>query len=249
MRLQFKYYIRLLSPSKLSPKLVLLSPFFLPSAPYNNLVEEQDYNLEEALKAVVPSSDTSETYETPSGTPCDDHIAQRPLRSPSYLSQFLLLSYNHPDTIPLRFHFNTSPSSHHRTISHPQWRKWNAVWNAAPIELDTTFIPQPTIEETLYDEETPYSLLLQLHLAEKDLPRPLPLFKQGTTIVFKGDDTSNVRYVVEWSQKTEGDEEYLVVVATSKNRFPYPYNDPNFPTFTLVVPSYLSNVPGHPLNF
>ena len=73
----------------------------------------------------------------------------------------------------------------------------------------------------------------------------VPCFDQGTTIVFKGYEDPNVHYVVEWCHVRIGTKAYLKVVAigrdaTCKRGFYYRYSDPRHPSFTLVVPTYLS---------
>jgi hypothetical protein len=67
-------------------------------------------------------------------------------------------------------------------------------------------------------------------------------FRQGSTIYFKGDRVTDTQYVVEWCQQVKEENAYLKVVGVDKNSIPSPYNDPQYPTFILVVLAYASFV-------
>jgi hypothetical protein len=212
---------------------ISLIRILLPSMPFNNFVETEDYDLEEALKSIVPDTAPVVSQSTSS---------QGSQVYTSYPSFCLLRLCRHHTTIPLQFLTQPSPTVWNCTFEHPQWTqsKWNTIWKSKPFVLDPINIPVPVIESTFH------GALLRIQLTEEHLPPTAPLLIQGTTIVFEGDEFSDNRYVVEWCEKIENQNAYLKVVGMDKNRYPHPYNDPRYPTFILVVPSCRSAVAHQP---
>jgi hypothetical protein len=215
--------------------------FLLQSAPYNNFIEMQDLNVDAMLEA--EEDDPSGLYLKEALGTTEPDTFSLPLQNlaasrPAFLSFSLSQLYQNHCTIPFPSLTQTSSKVQNCTFEHPEWpkRKWNAIWESKPFVLDPIVIPAPTVEETIH------GVLLRIHLTAEHLPAQCPQFEQGTIVTFKGDYTSDVRYVVEWCKLIKGNNAYLKVVATGKNRYPYPFNDPQYPAFLLIVPSYLSLV-------
>jgi len=194
----------------------------LPSTPFNNFVEIDDYNLEEALRSIVP--DPTPKISRRSSTEW--------MESRSYLSHIFFQLYRQHCTIPLQFLTQPSSTIRNCTFEHPRWSfsEWYNIWESKPIMLNPSIIPPPTIEETFH------GALLRVHLTHRHLSTTTALFAHGTTIAFEGDDRSQARYVVEWCERIEDNIVYLKVVGMDRLQNPYPYNDPNFPAFILAIP-------------
>ena len=202
--------------------------YLLSSTPFNNFIETEDYDIQEALRSIVPDP-----------IPI---ILQRTLSYQShprpYLSYELFQLYRQPHTIPLQFLTQPFPIVHNCTFTHPEWplHEWNKIWESKPLMLKPTNIPLPTVEDTFP------GALLRIHLTQEHLSATVPLIMQGTTIAFKGDDRTYARYVVEWCERIEDHIAYLKVVSMGKFQNPHPYNDPLNPAFILVIPSRFLSV-------
>ena len=158
----------------------------------------------------------------------------------SFFSLPLLQAYLTPETVPLRVELESLSHPSFRTYDHPKWHNWYNIWNAPPITINASSISKPTVETEFH------SALFRLRISSKDLHKT-PL-KQGTTIEFKGFENQRIRFIVEWCQKTTAQYAYLKVTGISIFRTHSPYNDPDFPSFILVVPKSLAHVPfPHPL--
>ena len=72
------------------------------------------------------------------------------------------------------------------------------------------------------------------------------MIAQGSTFVFKGHTDPYVRHIVEWCQWQDQEHAYLKLVGISASGHFFPYNDPNHPSFILVVPRCQSLIPYPP---
>ena len=164
------------------------------------------------------------------------------MESPSY---FEWLVYNQhevttSENIPLRTLRHSTSSPHFHVYEHPAWTNWNAIWNYKPFILDPNLLPVPSIEEECHGAQ--FRLRPEFSFCLFDLPQ----ICQGTSFVFKGFDNPHVRYVVEWCQWQDDQHAYLKVVGMRISGLPYPFNDPQHPTFILIIPRTLSLVPYPP---
>jgi hypothetical protein len=123
------------------------------------------------------------------------------------------------------------------------YRDWDTIWSTPPIILDTSH-SYSAITNTIF-----HSSLFRLYLSANDIlenPTHFPI-KQGTTIVFKNDEEpyekSHNRYVVVWSQWIHKHRVYLKVVGVNVFGDWLPFNHSHFPSFILVVPICVANVP------
>ena len=107
-------------------------------------------------------------------------------------------------------------------------------------ELDPALIPPPIWEDECYGTLFRLSPVFTYNMLGT------PVISQGNTFVFKGHTNPYVRHIVEWCQWQDQDRAYLKLVGmTASGRF-FPYNDPNHPSFILVVPRCQSLVPYPP---
>lgn len=155
---------------------------------------------------------------------------------PSFTDLFRLPLDNKPKTFPP-----------FQVYEPPFFQDLKSLWKVPPIILNGTRIPRPILEPQFH------SASYRLHLYPDniaDIDRNL-LIKQGTTIVFS--DTRNLpswfRFVVEWCQWVENHMAYLKVVGISVTGERYPYDDPQYPSFILVVPICITHVPIPPSSF
>ena len=134
-----------------------------------------------------------------------------------------------PHLIPIIFH----------EYDHPTWENWKEIWGRPPIVLDTKFIENPTPEFSF--KSTLFRLQLEpiYFFGRRDEYQ----FYQGSTIVFEGYEDSNVRFIVEWCQWLNCHNAYLKVVGVDSSGNYFPFSDPDYPTFILLVPQCLSKVP------
>ena len=204
----------------------------LSSTPFNYLIEYEDYNLKEALSVIIPDP-VPTTGLVSSSAPLPHQEDER-----TFLSLHLFKLYRRHSTIPLQFLTQPSAAIQNCTFDHLIWskRKWNKIWKSKLFVLNPITVPVPTIETTFH------GTLLHIHLTTEHLTSSTPQFAQGTLITIKGDDTSHVRYVVEWCEHTDSRNAYLNVVGMGQHGNPCPYNDPLYPAFLLVVPLYLLDV-------
>jgi len=127
-------------------------------------------------------------------------------------------------------------SSPFRTYDHSCGMEWTEIWNSKPIEIEYA---KPMIEYSFHS--TPFRLRLSSpYLSTFHKNR---IIKQGTTITFKGFDSTNAHHVVEWCHWIDEHEAYLRVVGYGSEGFAYPYWDPDYPSFILVVPVCMIDVP------
>ena len=122
---------------------------------------------------------------------------------------------------------------------HPIWTNWNDIWAKPPLSLDPELIDNPTIEFAFH------STLFRLRLdsfyftgINKDFR-----IRQGTTIEFKGYKNPDIRFIVEWCHWIDRHNAYLKVVGIDLEGHFFPPTDPDFPTFMLIVPECLVDVP------
>jgi hypothetical protein len=141
-------------------------------------------------------------------------------------------------------HINASDEndipSHFRTYEPPQWENWEEIWSQPPYEINTPHIINPYIEyqfrSTLFRVNVPSTYFYLHSLSTK-------IIEQGTTIIFKGHNNEHARFVVQWCQWIHEHEAYLKVVGVDSTGKTFPYSDPDFPTFILVVPVCRTDVP------
>ena len=125
-----------------------------------------------------------------------------------------------------------------RTYDHPAWNNWDEIWKTPPIELDTNIIPNPEVEFLF--QSSRYRLQLDSSYFKN---KRYCTIRQGTTITFKGYDHQDVRFVVECLQWIHEHNAHLKVTAITSNKICLPYNDPDYPSFILIVPLCLTLVP------
>jgi hypothetical protein len=141
-------------------------------------------------------------------------------------------------------HFNASDESdippQFRTYESPQWENWEENWSQPPYEINTPYIINPYIDyqfrSTLFRVHIPSTYFYLRSLSTETI-------KQGTTIIFKGHNHEHARFVVQWCQWIDGHEAYLKVVGVDSTGGTFPYSDPDYPTFILVVPVCAADVP------
>jgi hypothetical protein len=126
-----------------------------------------------------------------------------------------------------------------QTYNHPSWDNWKKIWNAPPLILNPEFIPEPTLEfafnHVLFRLQPPLIYFTAFHPTLKLL--------QGMTIVFKGYRSPHSRFVVEWCQWADEDNAYIKIVGVNSIGIPFPFSDPDYPTFILVIPLCYADVP------
>ena len=130
----------------------------------------------------------------------------------------------------------------YQTHDHPSWKNLDTLWAIKPLVLDPHLFPSPSIETEFRDALFRLTPEFSYH-TEGFL---LPIISQGTTLTFKNYSYPDVCHVVEWCLLETQEHAYLKVVGMGRNRdgqsFYYPFNDPNHPSFILVVPKGLSFV-------
>ena len=113
------------------------------------------------------------------------------------------------------------------------------IWNQAPIVLDskTLGLIEPLIEPHFQ------SALFRIPLScdqTREVFNQHPkfvTFEQGTTIVFKGEDTKRNRYIVEHCQWVSDHQAYLLIVGITLEGRRHPFDHPRFPSFILTLPT------------
>ena len=119
-------------------------------------------------------------------------------------------------------------------------RKWESIWYAPSLELDMTrkhYPRDPLFESTIFHLQLSASDTLR---AKNNHTFPI---RQGTTIAFKGINTPHRRYIVDWCQWVENHKAYLKVVGVDVFGERFRFDHPDFPTFILVVPICIADVP------
>jgi len=228
---------RFLLPNMLFKSFYTAFQHALPSMPYNNLIEDQNYTVAEALEAIAPSFRHKQLRRHALSLPEIRAKYRKRLETSTYLSSCLFSWHQYPTPTPFFLDTSSLKLSQCCTLEHPKWHDWMTIWDRMPLVLNPLLIPVPTLEETFR------GALLRLHLTEEHLPQSHGvLFEQGTTIVFRGDRTTQTRYVVEWKEKADAHHAFLKVVGTNKRSRPRPYDDPQYPTFILIVPLHRSSV-------
>jgi hypothetical protein len=126
-----------------------------------------------------------------------------------------------------------------RAYEHPQWYDWKKIWAMSPIVLKPQSLWDPMIEfayqSTLFRLELTSEYIASLH---EDF-----MIYQGATIVFEGFENESARYIVEWCQRIYQHKAYLKVVGIDSEGNPFPFSDPDFPSFILIVPACVVQVP------
>ena len=190
----------------------------------------------EAIKRITPSRS-----DKPHSEPVERNLSANESR-PSFFMQYYADLYSQTDTIPLQYEGNSTLPLNFRTFGHPDWKNWRKIWNAPTIKIDHYLIPEPIVEDEIR------SAIFRLHLSCSyihAIHKRLTI-QQGSTISFQGFDDTHVRHIVEWCHWIDEHDAYLKVVGVDSSGRPFPYNDPEFPSFILVVPSHFSQVPFPP---
>jgi hypothetical protein len=161
----------------------------------------------------------------------------------SYFFPYLQQIVSKFDRIPnlLITNDNEIPPEYRPSI-HPTWTNWNKVWSSPPIVINTTLSPKPTLEFAFQ------SVLFRIQLSSTYFltARERRKIFQGTTFVFKGYEDSNVCFVVEWCHLVDRHDAYLKLVGMNEDGGIFPWSDPDFPSFILVVPFCTEAVPSPP---
>jgi hypothetical protein len=224
--------------------LIALYHFFFPPVSYTEVFgtvpgdlplenELESITLDEALKCLSP--------DLVSHKPKNQTLRLRQrLRHPethTFFSPHMHRLFSSPDTIPIHCDSEDRTIAPFKTYPHPTWLHQSLTKLGSSLVLDSTIVSEPVPELDFR------STMFRLYLADNLVVQPL---YQGTRILFKGYEDSNGCHIIEWSQ-LEDDHAYLKVVSWSHNRAPFPYNDPLYPSFILVVPAHLSQVEPCPL--
>jgi len=161
-------------------------------------------------------------------------------KSSSYFWPHFFHLYSSNQTVPLRLD-NPSPDyPQFHIYDHPIWPDSSLLWRIDPYELDPELIPPPICEDECF------GTLFRLSINFTYNMLGTPVIAQGSTFVFKGHTNPYVRHVVEWCQWQDQEHAYLKLVGMSASGCFFPYNDPNHPSFILVVPRCQSLVPYPP---
>jgi hypothetical protein len=127
-----------------------------------------------------------------------------------------------------------------RAYNHPDLTKgWCPIWDASPIVLDASLLTQ-TVDDGVFE-----SSLFRLYLTADDIIQNYSKFPilQGSTIAFEGFERPHTRYIVEWCQWIKDHKAYLKVVGVDVFGERLPFNHPYFPSFILVLPICVADVP------
>jgi len=137
----------------------------LPSTPFNNLIEYEDYDLKEALSTIIP-----DPVPTTGLVSSSTHLPRQEDEQ-TFLSLHLFKLYRRHSIIPLQFLTQTSTAIQNCTFEHPIWskQKWNKIWKSKPFVLNPITVPVPTIETTFH------GTLLHIHLTTEHLTSSTPL--------------------------------------------------------------------------
>lgn len=118
-----------------------------------------------------------------------------------------------------------------QTYEHPRWTDWSEIWSTPPITLDPNILTV-TLESKFHSAS--YRLVLdEKHIHNRNQYASM---RQGASIIFKGFDNHDARFVVEWTQLVENHKAYIKVVGYNEDGEPFPYTDPDNPSFILEVP-------------
>jgi hypothetical protein len=126
-----------------------------------------------------------------------------------------------------------------RTVDHPTWNNWSEIWNTPPMIIDPDLIPDPTHEDAFQSAVFRLKIKSEYLVTKSDMQ----IIRQGTTLVFKGYEDPNVRFIVHWCQWINGHDAFLRMVGVDSSGQYFPYSDPDYPSFILVVPLCLVEVP------
>lgn len=161
-------------------------------------------------------------------------------KSSSYFWPYFFHLYSSDQTVPLRLESPSPDYPQYHVYDHPVWLDSSLLWRIDPYELDPAVIPPPIREEECH------GTLFRLSANFTYSMLGTPVIAQGSTFVFKGHTNPYVRHVVEWCQWQDQEHAYLKLVGMSASGRFFPYNDPNHPSFILVVPRSQSLVPYPP---
>ncbi len=157
--------------------------------------------------------------------------------SSSYFRPYFFHLYSSNQTVPLRLEGPSPNYPQFHIYDHPVWPNLSLLWKIDPYELDPKLIPPPICEDECYG--TLFRLLPKFTYSMLGAP----VIAQGSTFVFKEHTDPYVRHVVEWCQWQDQERAYLKLIGISASGHFFPYNDPDHPSFILVVPQHQLLVP------
>ena len=184
-------------------------------------------------------SNPSQPRDTDPGTRSYSDVAKATDFSPlfSILSRF---SYLEPPDLPLDDGRAPKPLVQYQTYPHPSFvENWEEIWATPPIILYPLRPHQPVAEDKFLSVRGRLYLFAENIL---DIYEQIPI-KQGTTLVERQSSTLHARFIVERCQWVHNHKAYLKVVGITQHKKTLPYNHPVFPSFILVIPVCVSNVP------
>jgi hypothetical protein len=158
----------------------------------------------------------------------------------SFFSILTSASFYEPPDLPLDNGRPTESLVQYKTYPHPSLVKnWKKIWAAPPIVINRLNPCTPAIEDKFQ------SAMFRLYFSAEDIHciyRQTP-FVQGTTLIDRQSSPTYARFIVEGCQWVHNHQAYLKVVGITRFRTTLPYDHPVFPSFILVVPVCVSQVP------
>ena len=113
-----------------------------------------------------------------------------------------------------------------------------------PLIIDP--FPDPNLRISPFPERHYLSTLFRLRvipwMVTSVFKGTLPI-RIGRTIEFLGHENPYALHVVQWLQWIDQHETYIKVRGIYRDGTPIPFNDPYFPSFLLVVPSCIADLP------
>jgi hypothetical protein len=192
------------------------------------------------LQNLTPFTTTDQVHEDDISTIISD-ISQNEEHHLSYFFQFYNKFISNTDSRALKPIPTNKLPLNRREYEHPKWGNWETIWSTPPIILHSPIIWDPIIE-TQFE-----STLFRLRLTSEYLAGMHNglILQQGTTLAFSGYDHSSARFIVEWCQQISysNHDAYLKVVGIDVTGKYFSYNDPDFPSFILIVPICTVQVP------
>ena len=192
--------------------------------------------IHEALECLPPALDKPKS-KTLSSLSLESYCGV-PVHPYSFFYSYYLQLFLSPEDIPFYVDSEDDVAPTYQTYPPPTWIQHLSNPLEPPLMLDPSRIPAPT------DESTFRTSLFRLDLSQS--PHLLSLLtchlRQGTPVYFKGFEYEEGHHIVEWCQLVEDDRAYLKVVGWRRDRTRYPYQDPLYPSFILVIPASLSQV-------
>lgn len=158
----------------------------------------------------------------------------------SFFSIQASASFYEPPDLPLHDERLTGPLVQYKVYPHPSFEKnWKKIWAAPPIIISRLRPRTPAIEDKFEAAQ------FRLYFSADDINhiyQQAP-FVQGTTLIDHQTSPPYARFIVEQCQWVHNHQAYLKVVGISKYGMTFPYDDPVFPSFILVVPVCVCQVP------